>query len=244
MAPPGKPFTPAAESSLVWEFFNRSTEGVFVDIGANHPIEKNQTWFLESKGWNGLLVEPNPALCELLRSERRRSKVIQAAVCGPGDEGEAELHLAVAHTKSSLRPEWDHELTGQKVRVPALTLDSLLKQADLKGIDFLSIDVEGMELEALRGLDLGRAQPGLILLEDHFYDFQKHRYLRKHGYKLVRRTGYNNWYVPAGAPVSVFTCGSISEALRLGRKMWLNTPFNAFRRKLKSRKRRRVQEGS
>ena len=133
-------------------------------------------------------------------------------------------------------------LTGQRVRVPTRTLNSLIAEAGLSRIDFLSIDVEGMELEALSGLDLQRYPPHLILLEDHFYNYQKHFFLRRRGYKLVRRTGYNNWYVPQEAPGSVFSVSSFPEMLRLGKKMWLNTPFNRLRRKLKQRKRGRLLE--
>jgi FkbM family methyltransferase len=235
--------TGARESRLVWDYFKRQAHGRFVDVGANHPTERNQTWFLERQGWSGLLVEPHPEMCKLLRAHRRGSRTVEAAVCGPGQEGEAELQLAVDPAKSSLQPEWDHALTGQKIRVPARTLNSILAEDGIGRIDFLSLDVEGMELPALRGLDLGRYQPQLILIEDHFYGLEKHCYLRRHGYKLVRRTGYNNWYAPRSAPVSVFSMSSLPELVRLGRKMWLNMPFNRLRRRLKQRKRARTAAG-
>ena len=227
------------DSPLVWDYFKRRTQGIFVDVGANRPARRNQTWFLECQGWSGLLIEPNPGLCQLLRAQRPLSRTIQAAVCGPGEEGEAELHLAVDDAKSSLRPEWDHALTGTRIRVATRTLDSILAEAGLGRIDFLSLDVEGMELSALRGLDLERYQPGLILLEDHFYDHRKHSYLRGRNYKLVKRTGYNNWYVPRSAPASLFSMCSFLELLKLGKKMWLNMPFNNLRRRLKRRKQAR-----
>ena len=230
------------ESRLVWEYFKRKDQGTFVDVGANHPTEGNQTWFLENRGWSGLLIEPNPELCELLRAHRPRSRTVQAAVCGPGEEGEMELHLAVHSTKSSLRPNWDHAMTGKRIRVATRTLDSLFTEAALGRIDLLSLDVEGVELEALRGLDLARHEPQLILIEDHFYSYEQHFCLRRHGYKLVRRTGYNNWYVPQSTPVSVFSVSSFSELVRLGKKMWLNTHFNRLRRMLKQRKRTRSAE--
>lgn len=224
------------DSLLVWEYFQRRTEGIFVDVGANHPIKGNQTWLLECKGWSGILIEPNPDLCQLLREQRPRSRVFEAAVCAPVQEGHAELHLAVDPAKSSLRPEWDHAQTGKTVSVPTRTLNAMLAEGGIGQIDLLSLDVEGMELEALRGLDFHRHRPQLILIEDHFYDYQKHFYLRRLGYKLVKRTHYNNWYVPRSAAASLWSMSGLRDSLKLGRKMWLNTPFNNLRRRLKQRK--------
>ena len=76
------------------------------------------------------------------------------------------------------------------------TLDSVLEESGLQRIDFLSLDVEEMELDVLAGFDLTKWKPKLILIEDFLYDGCKRTYLRRRGYKLVRRTGYNNWHVP------------------------------------------------
>jgi hypothetical protein len=123
-----------------------------------------------------------------------------------------------------------------KVRVPVRTLDAIFDEAGIKQIDFISIDVEGMELDVLRGLSSERFQPKLILLEDFFYNHTKHRFIRKRGYKLVRRTGFNNWYVPQNAPYSVFSVSTRSELFRLFRKMWIAPPFNNFRRIMRERR--------
>jgi FkbM family methyltransferase len=228
--------TDAREGRMVWDYFKRRSRGTYVDVGANHPTQGNQTWFLESQGWSGLLVEPHPQMYKLLCAHRPHSRSVQAAVCGPGQEGEIELHLGVHPTKSTVRPECDRLMTGERVRVPARTLNSLLAEAGIGAIDFLSLDVEGVELDALRGLDLGLHRPLLLLIEDHVYRYDKHFYLRRAGYKLVRRSGYNNWYVPRETPISVFTLCTVPEMLRLGRKMWLNTPFNWLRHRLKQRR--------
>jgi hypothetical protein len=59
-----------------------------------------------------------------------------------------------------------------------------------------------------------------------------HTYLRRQGYKLVRRTGSNNWYVPNGASFPV----SLAERSGLFRKMYLATPLRQFKRALHRRK--------
>jgi len=218
---------------MVWEFFERRRSGVFVDVGANHPTEHNQTWFLELQGWTGVLLEANPVLAKLLREQRPPSRTFQVAAVGPGQSGLVDLHLAVGHGQSSLQPDLGVALTGETFRVRAQMLDSIMEEAGLSGIDFLSLDVEGVELEVLRGLDLKRYQPRLILIEDHVHNYQKHRFLRAHGYRLVRRTGYNNWYVPNTDPATILRLCNARETWNLLRKMWVSSPFIRAKRVLK-----------
>src|SRR5258708_18051909 len=87
------------------------------------------------------------------------------------------------------------------IEVPVRTLDAILIEARAPvGFDFLSIDVEGHELEGLSGFDFARWRPRLVLLEDHVGNLSKHRFLRAAGYRLVRRFDNNGSYVPADAP--------------------------------------------
>ena len=110
--------------------------------------------------------------------------------------------------------------------VRVMTLDAVLAQAGNPAIDFISIDVEGTQLDVLRGFSLDRHHPALLFIEDHLHNLKVHRYLKEHGYKLVKRTGSNNWYVPQAAP---FEMSKPLERLRLWKKVWANTPFRKAR---------------
>src|SRR5579862_2381957 len=149
------PLEDLIEKQLVWEFFGRKREGFFVEVGANDPRSGSQTWLLEENGWRGVLVEPQAALCEKLRRARSRSQVFQAACSGPEREGEALLHIGTHDGVSTLEKQRDsHDLqfVGTE-RVKVTTLDKVLREAGAGRIDFLSIDVEGHEIEVLRGFD-------------------------------------------------------------------------------------------
>jgi FkbM family methyltransferase len=222
------------ENRLVWQFFDCAKAGTFVEIGANHPTLLSQTWHLEQQGWSGVLVEPNPELCALLSAQRPGSRTFQVAAGSPDQTGEVDLLVGMAHTQSTLAPILDVPMSGKKVRVKLRTLDSILAEAGVGRIDFLSIDVEGMELPVLQGLSLEKHVPRLILLEEHRRDYRKHFHLRRHGYRLVKRTGLNNWYVPRESPATVRTMNTPAERWRLFRKMWLNAPFDNFSRGLKN----------
>ncbi len=221
------------ESKQVWEFFNQREQGIFVDVGANHPTEQSLTWFLEVKGWSGILIEPNPEMAQLLRKHRPQSRLFQVAIGGPTQVGDVNFYLA--GNQSALSPSFDVTPAGV-IHVPLRTLDSVLTESGLAQIDFLSIDVEGMELDVLEGFNLAKYQPPLMLIEDHLYHHKVYSYLRRNGYKLVRRTGYNNWYVPAESPISVFTLSTPLELFHLFRKMWFAPPFNKIRRAIRRRK--------
>ena len=220
------------ENALVLEFFGHKPRGFYVEVGANDPFLRSQTWMLEQKGWTGVLVEPLAACCTELR-RHRNAKVVQVACGAPHEIGAAKLH--VAGPRSSLLP----NVFDPKVRyeatdtVQVVTLTNVLQQvAAPPVIDFLSIDTEGTEGNVLAGLDLTRFAPTLILVEYHVYSLALHRQLHTMGYKLIRRTKDNNWYVPRKMPFAM----KAIERWELFRKMYLGTPVRAAKLWLKQRK--------
>jgi FkbM family methyltransferase len=225
----------AEEKELVWKFFGRKRAGIFVEVGANDPVAGSQTWLLEQQGWRGVLVEPQSSHCEKLRQQRKNSQVFQVACSGPGMAGEMDLLLAEEDGSSTLRQQQDThgtDFVGTE-RVQVTTLDKVLAAAGVDKIDFLSLDVEGHEIEVMRGFDFSKFSPGLILIEDGVRDLTKHQFLKSRGYRLVKRTSINNWYVPRGAE---FQMSSLSEKIELLRKMYLALPFRKIRLLLRRRR--------
>ncbi len=223
---------------LIWKFFDFATDGFFVEVGANDPKALSTTWLLEKVGWRGILVEPLPDLCEMLRRERPDSQVFPVAVSSADKEGEADFFVKGAY--SSLRKNGKDERTvyDSAIRVKVVTLDSLLEETKAPRIDFISIDTEGTEYDVLQGFDITRYKPSLLMVEDAVYTLQVHDYLRHMGYRLLRRTGSNNWYVPEDHRKKP----TAFEKLKLFRKMHLGTPLRAYR--FRRRKRKRAEAGS
>ena len=213
------------ETLQIWEFFGCSEEGTFVEVGANDPKNLSQTWFLEKMGWGGVLVEPLPERCAALRRDRPNSNVFETAVSAPDKTGEADFY--VQDVFSSLEPHLKDNIMDYKsvIRVKVATLDAVLEEAGVSRVDFLSVDTEGTEVDVFRGFDFRKYRPALILVEDPVLHLEVHRHLESTGYRLVRRTGFNNWYVPGDSPVRA----SLYDRLRLFRKMYLGTPLRAFR---------------
>ena len=213
------------EKYLIWEFFDFSCEGRFLDVGAFHSKNSSQTWLLEKVGWKGILIEPQPENAEELRRNRPFSKVYQTAISSPEKEGDSIFFVnsvfstLIPNTRSNTK-KYDNQIT-----VSVTTLDKILEKEDNTKIDFLKIDVEGTELDCLKGFDIGKNRPKLIFVEDIFLNLDLHNYLLSKEYRLFRRTRWNNWYVPRDNE----RYPSILERLKLFRKMYLGTPVRAWK---------------
>jgi FkbM family methyltransferase len=218
-------FSSDQETRLVAAFFG-NIKGYYVEVGANDPRERSQTWHLEQLGWTGVLIEPQADLAAALRAERK-GKVFAVACSSPAKAGQ-ELSLYVAGPLSSLdrRSMAPGAIPEKVIRVPVRTLDSILEEAGSPAaFDFLSIDVEGHEIEVLQGFDLARWRPRLIMIEDHVADLSKHRYLNAAGYRIVRRYENNGWYVPRDSAVAC----RWADRWEILRKYYLALPFRMLR---------------
>lgn len=217
----------ANEDELLAEFFAGEI-GVFVDVGANEPIIGSQSYHLEQNGWSGILVEPLSEFAERLR-EMRSAVVYEAAAGSPEDCGKRR-RLLVAGGLSTLQPAINIAIKAREERLVLVrTLDSMLKQSHIEHVDFVSIDVEGAEMDVLRGFSLDRYRPRLLLIEDDAHARDKHKYIVARGYKLVRRTNLNNWYVPAGTYFPV----SFRGRWQLFRKLYLGAPLRRWKSRLR-----------
>ena len=216
---------PAIEQQLVQVFF-AGRKGFYVDVGANDPVLDSQSRHLEVLGWSGVLIEPDPDCCDLLRKNRTGS-VVQMACSSPENAGkQLQLSRAGPHSTLEVKPIALGAVVRSTVAVQCETLDTILQNCKAPvGFDLLSIDIEGHELAALSGFTFGKWQPQLVLIEDHVTHLEKHRLMRRSDYQLLMRTGLNSWYVPANSSYS----HSLLARFEYIRKYYLGLPLRRFR---------------
>ncbi len=193
------------EDKILFEIFQGKTRGICIEVGANNGVDDSTSLFFERMGWKCILVEPDPSLCQEMRS-KRNALIYEYAASNRTDmvnlyvvEGAERAHGL--STISANREDHDriksHGFASRPVQVRTMTLDEILMDAQLDGdVDFISIDVEGHEYEVLEGLSLEKWKPIIILMEDNsnFENNIIRNYLKKYGYIRFLRTGVNDWY--------------------------------------------------
>lgn len=146
--------------------------GTFLEAGAHDGYTQSNTYHLERfRGWSGVLVEAVPELSSKAARRRGRSRVVNAALVPPEREGgQVTVHFGdlmsslddPGHAAGGLA---NAGRTGYEASVPGRTLSSILDEAAIGAPDLMSLDIEGHELSALRGLDLDRHAPRLLVVE-------------------------------------------------------------------------------
>lgn len=181
---------------------------------------------LEALGWTGLLIEPDPDCCALLRQQRKGVVVEMACSSSENSGKQLLLNRAGPHSTLEDQPIAIGAVVRATVSVQCETLDTILRmhQAPV-GFDVLSIDIEGHELVALSGFDFAHWQPRLVLIEDHVTHLKKHKLMKQNGYQLLLRTGLNSWYVP----VSTGYTFSLAAKFEFFRKYYLGLPLRKWR---------------
>ena len=160
--------------------------GFFIEVGANNGFSQSNTYYFERfRGWTGILIEGIPELYHQCVLERPKSRVFNCALVSD-DFPEPYVTMKYANlmsiVKGALKSEdadENHVRKGSEIQknvvpyeveVPARTLTSILDECKVKEIDFLSLDVEGFELNVLQGLDFNKYKPKYMLIEARFKD--------------------------------------------------------------------------
>lgn len=192
------------EDKLLNKIFGEKIDGYCIEVGANNGINDSNTFYFEKLGWDCILVEPNPNLCASIRKFRSATLYEVAA---SSSKGQVELLIASGAERAHGVSAIDTQNAAKRIKgygfsydrriVETNTLDDILSQFNSdKRLDFITIDVEGHELEVLKGFNLNRWRPRICIIEDNsgFLDNKVSKHMKKNGYIPFKITGVNIWY--------------------------------------------------
>jgi FkbM family methyltransferase len=145
----------------------------YMDIGAAHPVQSNNTYLLYGTGSTGVLVEPNPFYVEMLR-RRRPNDVVVAAGIGVDDAAAADyyeikenplLNTFSPEQVAALQKGKADSVVARVTKMPLININRAIADHLGRSPDLLSTDVEGLDYAIIKTLDLARFRPGVICCE-------------------------------------------------------------------------------
>lgn len=182
--------------------------GFFVQCGGNEGCNQDPTYYLEKfRGWKGIIVEPL-SISKLCQRNRNKSIVVQNACVSfdyKGDTATLVDCYGMSFIKDSIDngDEWikiaeeTQKIQHREITVPVRTVQSIIDEYNIKkqSIDLFVADVEGYEIEILKGLDFSKNSPSYILLEIQNSERLKNinEFLESKGYSLINEIDDKNY---------------------------------------------------
>ncbi len=173
------------------------TNGIFVEAGCNHYKNQSNTFTLEEAGWSGIAVDFQQEYRDGYRRHRPKTKYECCAIVGKDYEGDTIDAFGMGFAanclqapKSEILIAYEDENHNLKIEdrtstcVAAKTLQTIFDEHSLTEIDFLCIDLEGYEHEAISGIDFDKTSIKVICTEMHDVpDYKDYDYMESLGYK-------------------------------------------------------------
>ena len=184
------------EDLIIDKIFKNKKKGTYVDVGCYHPIDGSNTYLLFKKGWSGINIDLNKVSIDLFEKARKKDINLNLAISNKSKKIKYYYRKNINMLNTiNLKFAKNNFLRGFKTSfIQSQTLNSILKKKHFsKKIDFLNLDIEGNEINALKSLDFKKYAPKVICIEIHETSgrnkknqFEKNpinKFLRKKGYK-------------------------------------------------------------
>ena len=143
----------------------------YLDLGAHHPTYLSNTYYFYLRGGKGVCVEPDPALFGDFQKKRGRDTCLNVGV-GAQTLPDAEFFLMSASTLNTFSGEEARRIEAdtphrivRTARIPVVSVNQIIKEYFQERPDFVSLDIEGMDMEILQAFDFGRWHPMVFCVE-------------------------------------------------------------------------------
>ena len=174
-----KQYSQWGEDQFIYEFFKDKRNGIYLDIGCFHPFMYSNTCLLYKKGWRGINIDINPTSIDLFNIARPKDvnlcttinetkKVFEVYY----DDPFSPVNTLSKNFYENLKNESAEK--SKKILVESKSIKEILNIGKIsQSVDFINLDVEGMDYKILKNIDLSRLRPRLIAIETHNVDGSK-----------------------------------------------------------------------
>lgn len=193
-------YSQEGEDMILRRLLERQTAGFYVDVGAHHPKRFSNTYFFYNKGWRGINIDAMPNSMKLFKKIRPRDINIEKPI---SDKKEILTYYAFNEPAlNGFSKELSEQRDGQgnyfiqfTKDIETATLEEILDEnlPRQQEIDFLSIDVEGLDYMVLKSNNFEKYKPKVILIEilgSSLADIDNHeisKFLKKQNYSMYAK---------------------------------------------------------
>jgi len=156
-------YSQCGEDKIVYEkYFKDKKNGFFIELGAIDGLTLTNTKFFEDElGWSGILIEPQTNMFNMIEINRPNCKAYNVAISreeGPltmlVNNNTNSVAAAVSSLENNIVPAFQNRFgLTQKIQVNTAKFSDILKENNITKVDFMSLDVEGSEYDALMTWD-------------------------------------------------------------------------------------------
>lgn len=212
-----KSYAQSGEDSIILYIFAmlgiNIQKSTYLDLGANHAKELSNTFMLYEKGMRGVLLEANPALIPELKLNRNEDIVVNKCLAVKSNEPVVFYVLSGDGLSTADREAVDEVMVKNpditivnEVKIETITIQELLDKYFAEAPTVLNVDLEGMELDILRGIDFTKVRPLIIIVEMIEYSMMLNAgkknqeiltFMEQNNYIEYAFTGINSIFVDA-----------------------------------------------
>jgi|SRR5579871_1827744 len=183
----------------------------YLDIGTNFPVQGNNTYFFYNKGFRGVCIEPDPSLFEQIKKTRPSDILLNAGI-GFDDSKEADFYIFPHpytgwNTFSKEEADSRQKLTGIAIKevrkLPLKNINEVIANYFNPHPNFISIDVEGLDLIILQTLDFDKFKPEIICAETITFSLTNNEAKRNDIIEFLQLKGY---FVFADTHINTIFC--------------------------------------
>ena len=190
------------EDLFINEFFKDKIDGIYLDIGCFHPVMYSNTCLLYRKGWRGINIDINPTSIDLFNILRPKDINLCTTISETKETFEIYYDDPFSPVNTLDRQFYENlenktNKNTKKLFVESKSMDEILNISKIdKSIDFINLDVEGMDYKILKNINLNQLKPKLISIETHNVDGLKSKdfesivkLMKESSFSIYKRVG-------------------------------------------------------